>query len=249
MSFENNVINNNTATKSSACYFHCCHMVHVKAHFFVGYTSLNFSLVCKLAAKHKICSQSRNLKNLFCKSKRCKQDWKSTTRLFAFSESQEQEWLLSPPHIYQTYVTKWPKHPGSNHQLTCKRCRRSRRGGRSCPGRWPLLPPQSPHSHCSECRACVGSPACTDTHHSSWRIPPGRGRSRTLQAAQTQCLITCWPTFCKDICKNVISFAVERNNRLCCPDDLIVLRRLCCCCCFEYCSKFNTATFIQHLEG
>ena len=66
------------------------------------------------------------------------------------------------------------------YRLTCRWCRQSRQGGRSCPGQWPLPPPQSPHSHCSGCRACVGSPACTDSLHSSWRTPPGRGHSHTL---------------------------------------------------------------------
>lgn len=113
-------------------------------------------------------------------------------RLFPCSESQEAESKPWSPPVKHKILVGYKIDKTSRFQcirctkmtLTCKQCRRSRRGGRSCPGRWPLLPPQSPRSHCSECRACVGSPAYTDTHHSSWKIPPGQGRSHKLKRVQ-----------------------------------------------------------------
>lgn len=64
--------------------------------------------------------------------------------------------------------------------LTCRWCRRSRRGGRFSPVQWPPRPPQTRRTCYSESRGSAGSPACTDNLHSSWRIRPVPGRNRTL---------------------------------------------------------------------
>lgn len=65
---------------------------------------------------------------------------------------------------------------------TCRRCTRSRRDGRSCPG---LSPPHPPRTRCSCCRAChgaSGSPAGRGSRRSAWRSRSEPGRSRTLHA-------------------------------------------------------------------